>query len=112
EHYSDGYTLYHFAAGAIVVQPDNTQFFCPRLVFYSEIPFGTPPPLPTDPARGTRWVEHHNDQLLQIIGTQVSQDVATLNAIKADEAASTGGDLFRQTDYLTGLAAFYAGHGP
>jgi hypothetical protein len=112
EHYSDGYTLYHFSSGTVVVSPSNARAFCPLMVVYSNVQYGTPPPLPADPRSGAGWVEHHNDQLLAIIRKQVANDEATVNAIKADESARTGGDLFRQTDYLTGIADFYAANGP
>ena len=112
EHYSDGYTLYHFSGGTVVVSPSNARAFCPLMVLMSEVQYGTPPPLPADPRSGAGWVEHHNDQLLEIIRTQVANDATTFSAIQADESATAGSDLFRQTDYLTGIAKFYAAHGP
>jgi len=112
EHYSDGYTLYHFASGTTVVAPGSARVFCPMMKLYSEVQYGSPPPLPADPRSGAGWVQHHNDQLLAIIRKQVANDQGTVSAIQADEAAKTGGDLFRQTDYLTGIADFYAANGP
>jgi len=112
EHYGDGYTLYHFSSGTTVVAPGNARVFCPMMKLYSEVQYGTPPPLPADPRSGAGWVQHHNDQLLAIIRKQVANDPGTVSAIQADEAARTGGDLFRQTDYLTGIADFYAANGP
>jgi hypothetical protein len=112
EHYGDGYTLYHFAGGTVVAPPGGAQVFCPLMVAYADVQYGSPPPLPSDRMSGAAWVEHHNSQLLAIIQNQVANDQGTVSAIQADEAAKTGGDPFKQTDYLTGIADFYAAHGP
>jgi hypothetical protein len=111
EHFSDGYVLYQFSGGTVVQTPTGSRAFCPMMAIRSDVQSGSPPALPGDPTLGARWVAHHNGQLLDIIRQQVGNDQATFAAIEADEQATTGGDLFRQTDYLTGVAAFYATHG-
>ncbi len=112
EHFADGYVVYTFKGGILVAPSGRAPVFCPFMVTMSQTPFGTPPSLPDDPQSGAQWVQHHNDQLLEIIRKQVANDAATMSAIAADEAATTGGDLFRQTDYLTGIADFYAANAP
>lgn len=112
ERFSDGYTLYLFPQGTLVAPPGGARVYCPVMVMMAEMPLGTPPVLPSDPARGARWVQHHNAQLLDIIRTQIANDDSTLQQIQTDEHATAGEDLFQQTNYLTGIARFYAAHAP
>lgn len=112
EQYADGYKMLRYPGGSVVAPPLGAPFYCPYMVMMQEVPKGTPPDLPADDTQGLQWVRHHNNQLLDIIRKQVGTDQATFQQIEADSTAQSGANPFIQTDYLTGVATFYADNAP
>jgi len=87
--------------GVTMIKPDGSRQFIPFQFMRANAQPPTPPDLPTDPARGRSWVEHHNGALLELIRTLVSNDETEITKFSAAESKSAGSDLFRQVDYRT-----------
>jgi len=111
EHFADGIVLYRFSRGTVVAPPNASAYDCGYQVMAMEVPKAAPPAIPADDSQQAKWARYHNSQLRGVISRLV-HDEPTM--VKIDQAAdeATGGDLFKTTDFLTGVAEFYAGNAP
>lgn len=111
EHFADGVVLYRFSSGTAVAPPNSSAYYCAYQVATIEVPKASPPAIPADNSQQAMWARYHNSQLRGVISRLVD-DEPTM--IKIDKAAAdvSGGDLFKTTDFLTGVADFYAGNAP
>lgn len=110
ERFADGVVVYRFSKGTVIAPPNAAAYYCPYMVMMSEVPRAAPPAIPSDNSPQAKWARYHNDQLRDVIERLVHYDAATMQ--KIDQAAATQGDLFKTTDFLTGIADFYAGNVP
>jgi hypothetical protein len=108
ERKPDGTIVRHTPRGTQITKPDGTSQFIPHQVVFSHAQPPTPPELPADPGRGRQWIELHNGALLSLIKALVREDESEMSKFSAVEAARTGGDVFKQIEYRTQIAAFLA----
>jgi hypothetical protein len=108
ERKPDGTIVRHTQSGTQITKADGTRQFIPRPTPYAHAQAPTPPELPADPGRGRTWIELHNGALRSLISTLVRNDVSEMSKFSAVEAEQTGGDVFKQIEYRTQVAAFLA----
>jgi hypothetical protein len=112
EHFADGVVIYRFSGGSVVAPPDAAAYYCAYMVSFAEVPRADPPAIPADNSPQAKWARWHNQQLRDVIAKLVSHDDAKISRIDQAADATTHGDLFQTTDFLTGVADFYAGNAP
>jgi hypothetical protein len=112
EKFADGVVVYRFSGGSAVAPPNVAPYYCAYMVARMEVPKALPPAIPSDDSQQAKWARYHNAQLQDVIGRLVHYDDATLQKIEQAALAATNGDLFKTTDFLTGVADFYAGNVP
>jgi hypothetical protein len=112
EHFADGVVVYRFSGGTVVAPPNASAYYCAYMVMRIDVPRAAPPAIPADNSQQAKWARYHNSQLHDVIARLVNHDAATLQKIDLAADAETHGDLFQMTDFLTGVANFYAGNAP
>ena len=97
--------------GFVHLQPGQNPTHCslPSIRISAQPPL--PPELPQEGTPGRKWIEYHNDSLLGLISDLVHRDPTALTGIKQAEQRYAGDNLFKQIEYRTGIANFYAGQG-
>jgi hypothetical protein len=108
ERRPDGTIVRYTLNGIQITKPDGTGQFIPRQKTYAHAQPPTPPELPADPSRGRNWIKLHNEALLSLISALVRGDKSEMSKFSAVEATQTGGDMFKQIEYRTQIAAFLA----
>ncbi|WP_085059576.1 DM9 repeat-containing protein [Ralstonia solanacearum] len=66
---ADGTMVRILPSGTQTTHPGGRQDFIPTQVAMSNAPMPTPPELPADPQQGRRWLDQHNEALLDLIRT-------------------------------------------
>lgn len=106
--HADGSVRREFRSGIEITAPDGSKTWYPVGYAMSNSQPPTPPELPSDPAKGLRWLQMHNDALQRIIATYLGKDQASIDRYAAREQRDAGDDLFKLITYRTEIAAFYA----
>jgi hypothetical protein len=83
--YADGTRKQISSGSTTTILPDGTR----QSVIRMDTQVPDPPLLPSDSQALKRWREHHNESLLDIIKSMVSNDAGALNTLRTEEADKT-----------------------
>jgi hypothetical protein len=106
---ADGTVQREYSAGTQILRDGQQTEWIPRRrlqAISGQAP--TPPQLPEDPRQGRHWLEAHNKALDDIIEHYLKDNASARKVLDAREAAVAGGDLFKQIEFRTHVASFYA----
>lgn len=83
-------------SGVTVIGPNGSRQFYPAMVVHSHVQAPTPPRLPDS---DMAWINHHNEQLLELISLMVNNDAGQLALFHRGEDKQVGTDPFGQIGY-------------